>query len=168
MMGLSLVTILTLLPMVGAALLLGMENKKWPRCLAIAVSFTALVITLVITCKFDPASADIQFVERHAWIPTLNVEYFVGVDGLSLALLLLTAIVTPMALLASKSLFRKDELHESPYSLTTLKSGTRAERPSETSAKGLQRGLLLPRRLVRGALAEAGSGRPDPRERRIQ
>jgi NADH-quinone oxidoreductase subunit M len=99
--GPTLPTILTLLPMVGAALLLGMEHKKLPRCLAIAVSFVALGLTLCLVAHFDRSSPDIQFVERHAWIPTLNIEYFVGVDGLSLALLLLTAIVTPMALLAS-------------------------------------------------------------------
>jgi NADH-quinone oxidoreductase subunit M len=111
MTGLPLVTILTLLPMVGAALLLGTENKRWPRLLALAVSFAGLVLTLVIAGKFDSANPDLQFVERHAWIPTLNVEYFVGVDGLSLALLLLTAIVTPMALLVSRSDIEKPQLY---------------------------------------------------------
>ncbi|HEY6170251.1 MAG TPA: NADH-quinone oxidoreductase subunit M [Verrucomicrobiae bacterium] len=105
------ITILTLLPMVGAALLLGMEHKKWPRCLAIALSFVALGLTLCLVAHFDHSSPDIQFIERHAWIPTLNVEYFVGVDGLSLALLLLTAIVTPMALLASRGITDKPNLY---------------------------------------------------------
>ncbi|MBI5773383.1 MAG: NADH-quinone oxidoreductase subunit M [Verrucomicrobia bacterium] len=111
MSGFPLLTILTLLPMVGAALLLGMEHKKWPRCLAIALSFVALGLTLCLVAHFDRSSPDIQFVERHVWIPTLNVEYFVGVDGLSLTLLLLTAIVTPMALLASRGITEKPQLY---------------------------------------------------------
>lgn len=111
MIGLSLPTILTLVPMIGAALLLGMENKRWPRCLALAASCVSLVLTFVIAAKFDSASPDLQFVERHAWIPMLNVEYFVGVDGLSLALLLLTALVTPMALLVSRNVTDKPQLY---------------------------------------------------------
>jgi NADH-quinone oxidoreductase subunit M len=109
--GLPLVTILTLLPLVGAALLLGMEHKTLPRRLALAVSFAALALTLVLVGQFDSANPGIQFVERHAWIPTLNIEYFVGVDGLSLALLLLTAIVTPMALLATRGITEKPQLY---------------------------------------------------------
>ena len=111
MTSLPLVTILTLLPMVGAALLLGMEHKTLPRRLALAFSFIALALTLVIVGKFDPSNPGIQLEERHAWIPTLNVEYFVGVDGLSLVLLLLTAIVTPMSLLASRGITEKPQLY---------------------------------------------------------
>ncbi len=51
--------------------------------------------------RFDSASGDLQFQERHAWIPTLGVDYRVGVDGLGLLMLLLSAIVVPMAMLAS-------------------------------------------------------------------
>ena len=50
---------------------------------------------------FDPASADFQFVERHAWIPAFGIEYFVGVDGISLLLVVLTGFLTPLALLSS-------------------------------------------------------------------
>ena len=48
-----------------------------------------------------PASADFQFVERHAWIPAFGISYFVGVDGISLLLLVLTGFLTPLALLSS-------------------------------------------------------------------
>jgi NADH-quinone oxidoreductase subunit M len=50
---------------------------------------------------FDSASGDLQFHERHRWIPALGVEYRVGVDGLGLLMVLLSAIVVPMAMLAS-------------------------------------------------------------------
>ena len=45
--------------------------------------------------------ADFQFVERHAWIPAFGISYYVGVDGISLLLLVLTGFLTPLALLCS-------------------------------------------------------------------
>jgi|ERR1051326_1314246 NADH-quinone oxidoreductase subunit M len=50
--------------------------------------------------KFDAAAAGMQFVERHAWIPAINAEYLVGIDGLSLLLVLLTSLIVPFALFA--------------------------------------------------------------------
>jgi NADH-quinone oxidoreductase subunit M len=50
--------------------------------------------------KFDTASAGLQIVERHAWIPAIGAEYLVGVDGLSLLLVLLTSLVFPFAFCA--------------------------------------------------------------------
>ena len=50
---------------------------------------------------FDPAQADFQFVERHEWIPSFGIQYYVGVDGISLFLLVLTGFLTPLALLSS-------------------------------------------------------------------
>jgi len=55
----------------------------------------------VIWRHFDSSSGELQFVERHNWIPTLGVEYFVGIDGLGLLMVLLSAILVPMAVLAS-------------------------------------------------------------------
>ena len=51
--------------------------------------------------RFNPASADFQFIERYDWIPAFGISYFVGVDGISLLLLVLTGFLTPMALLGS-------------------------------------------------------------------
>jgi NADH-quinone oxidoreductase subunit M len=51
--------------------------------------------------KFDPKSGELQFPERYDWIPSLNVQYFVGVDGLGLLMVLLAALIVPFALLAS-------------------------------------------------------------------
>src|SRR5262249_54142522 len=50
--------------------------------------------------KFDASAAGLQFIERHAWIPAINAEYLVGIDGLSLLLVLLTSLVVPFAFLA--------------------------------------------------------------------
>ena len=56
--------------------------------------------TLLLWARFDPASADFQFVERHAWIPAFGISYAVGVDGISLLLIVLTGFLTPLALLS--------------------------------------------------------------------
>src|SRR4029450_3518797 len=50
--------------------------------------------------NFNATATGLQFVERHAWIPAINAEYLVGVDGLSLLLVLLTSVIIPFALLA--------------------------------------------------------------------
>jgi NADH-quinone oxidoreductase subunit M len=64
-------------------------------------SLSTLVLSLLVLTQFDASRTAPQFVERHAWIAALNVHYHLGLDGLSLVLVLLTGIVTPAALLAS-------------------------------------------------------------------
>ena len=68
---------------------------------ALVVSLVVFALTLLVWARFDAASADFQFVERYAWIPSFGIEYFVGVDGISLFLVVLTGFLTPLALLSS-------------------------------------------------------------------
>ncbi len=98
-----MITLLTLIPLIGAVLVvcIGGEKKSLARGLALACSLASLALALVLWKSFDAASGELQFVEKHDWIPTLGVNYFVGVDGLGLLMVLLTAIVVPLALLAS-------------------------------------------------------------------
>lgn len=98
-----LITTLTFVPFVGAIVLafVGRGNKSMPRGFALAVSFISLALALVMWKGFDASSGGFQFEENHAWIPTLGVYYRVAVDGLGLLMVLLTAILTPMAILAS-------------------------------------------------------------------
>ena len=63
------------------------------------MSCVVFAVTLLMWIRFDPASADFQFVERHAWIPAFGITYCVGVDGISLLLIVLTGFLTPIALL---------------------------------------------------------------------
>jgi NADH-quinone oxidoreductase subunit M len=97
------ITLLTATPLVGACLLGALRGRAQAlaRTLALAFSFVALAQALFLGARFDTAAAGLQFVERHAWVPTLGIDYFVGIDGLSLLMVLLTALVMPMALLAS-------------------------------------------------------------------
>lgn len=102
MSGFPVITALTLLPIVGGIVVLGLpgERRNLARRVAFAFSLAALALTLFICARFDPLTGALP-VERHPWILALGIEYFAGMDGLSLVLVLLTAIVVPMALLAS-------------------------------------------------------------------
>lgn len=103
MNGLPLITLLTLAPLLGAILVagLGRDRAGFARGLAFAVGLLSLGLALEMWNSFDPASAALQFEERHDWIPTLHIQYHVAVDGLGLLMVMLAAVVTPMAMLAS-------------------------------------------------------------------
>ena len=94
---------LTIVPLLGAIVVLvfSAKSKESARRLALSVAFLALAITLVLWHRFDPSSGVLQFEEVHAWIPVLGVQYHVGIDGLGLLMLLLSAVVVPMAMAAS-------------------------------------------------------------------
>jgi NADH-quinone oxidoreductase subunit M len=106
-----LLTLLVLVPLVGAiaVLLLGRaraggdsaSRDDLVRQTALAVSLIAFVISLIVWWTFDPASADYQFVERHTWLPDFGISYHVGIDGISLLLVVLTTFLTPISLLCS-------------------------------------------------------------------
>jgi NADH-quinone oxidoreductase subunit M len=96
------------LPLAGALLVLlaggrGDRPDREPlvRSLALAVSLITFAATLVLWWRFDPTSAAYQFEERYAWMPTFGIQYYIGVDGISLFLIVLTAFLTPLALLSS-------------------------------------------------------------------
>ena len=99
-------TALTLIPLLGGVVVIGLgEQKALARKLTLTFSLVALGLTLFLWGSFNAASGELQFAEQHDWVKSLGIQYRLGVDGLGLLMLLLTAIVTPLALLASGSLF---------------------------------------------------------------
>ena len=98
-----LLTLLVLVPLAGVALIafVSRDREALIHRVALVVSLAVFALTLLLWAQFDPASAEFQFVERHAWIPSFGIDYFVGVDGISLFLVLLTGFLTPLALLSS-------------------------------------------------------------------
>jgi NADH-quinone oxidoreductase subunit M len=100
---LSLITVLTLVPLLGGVLVIGLGELKerFARGLAFATCLLSLALALAMWKVFDPAAGTFQFEESHDWIAKLGIKYHVGVDGLGLLMVQLTAIVTPMAMLAS-------------------------------------------------------------------
>ena len=95
----GLITTTIFVPLLGA-----IAVTTWPRgnFRGVALIFTALAAACALGLwrDFNTALAGLQLVERHAWIPLVGAEYVVGVDGLSLLLVLLTSLIIPFAFLA--------------------------------------------------------------------
>ena len=82
----SIVTYLIVLPLIGSALLLLVrrESVLLIKSVGIASSILTFLVSLLLYVEFDPAIPAMQFTQKVLWIPSLNVSYNVGVDGLSL------------------------------------------------------------------------------------
>ena len=105
-MTLPILTLSWLVPLLGAIVLLCIGNADGRRdglvrWLALGISLAVFAVTLGVWAGFDAASAEFQMVERVAWIPSFGIDYYVGIDGISLLLVVLTGFLTPIALLSS-------------------------------------------------------------------
>lgn len=94
---LPLLSLLVALPWFGA-LLLWLWPKAPVRGLAFVFCASTLVLGVIAAAGFDPTRTGYQWTERHAWIPSLHIDYHLGLDGMSLLLVLLTGVVSPVAL----------------------------------------------------------------------
>jgi NADH-quinone oxidoreductase subunit M len=105
-----LVTLVVFIPAAGAALLLLFPRSAQvaARNLALAVSILDLAVSLPLWTRFALTQEGFQFQEKLAWIPQLGISYSVGIDGISLLLVLLTTILTPVALLFSLTHVEKE------------------------------------------------------------
>ena len=97
-----MLTILWAVPMLGAALVMlvpatGRALAKW---FALLVSVAVLVIAVVLAVAFQPGGEQYQFVESHPWIPSFGTGYILGIDGIALALIVLTAVLVPLLIVA--------------------------------------------------------------------
>ncbi len=100
--GLNIVSLVTFLPLAGALLLVFLRqgSGRAVRTVALAVSLLTFIAALVLLFAFDGASGRTEFVEKASWLGR-GLDYEVGVDGISLFLVLLTAFLTPLALLSA-------------------------------------------------------------------
>jgi NADH-quinone oxidoreductase subunit M len=96
-------TLVVFAPLVGALLLalLPREPLAGVRRAALVFSLLPFALSLWMVASFRPGEADFQFVERVAWIPQFGIEYYLGVDGISVFLVLLTTFLVPLVVLAS-------------------------------------------------------------------
>jgi len=96
----GLLTAVTFLPALGGLglALVPRRRSDLARVVALAVAVAVLALAVPLYLAFDGGRADPQFEERAAWMPTLGVSYHIGVDGISLLLVLLTAFLSPLAL----------------------------------------------------------------------
>src|SRR5208282_2341235 len=95
-------TVITFLPMVSivALLLLRSQDHVWIRRIALAASLCEFVLSLFLLRGFDAANPNFQLEEFHDWIGR-GIHYHIGIDGISLFLVLLTTFLTPLAILCS-------------------------------------------------------------------
>lgn len=118
MNSLPLLSLIIFVPWAGALLLALLP--KLPagatRALALIFSFSTIGLGTTVLSAFDPAQG-LQFVEKHAWISALHVNYYVGVDGLSLVLVLLTGVIAPVALFGTVRSSRQPALYASLFLL---------------------------------------------------
>ena len=98
-----ILSMLIFLPAVGAALIffIPWRGDFLPKTLALLVGAANLWLSIVLFRSFDPTSADMQLVEKSAWIPELGASYYLGVDGLSLFMVMITTFMVPVAMLSS-------------------------------------------------------------------
>ncbi|MCC7271637.1 MAG: NADH-quinone oxidoreductase subunit M, partial [Alphaproteobacteria bacterium] len=106
MTDLPILSLVTFLPLVGAALVFVIRGDaemvaRNARNVALWTSAITFLLSLVLWLDFDPAASGFQFVEKAAWIPEFGIGYHMGVDGISVFFVLLSTFLTPICVLAS-------------------------------------------------------------------
>ena len=118
------ITLTLLLPVLTAILLLCIPRDKTSqlRMTALFGSLATLAFSLALLGRFDSGTTGFQFTEKHEWIPSLGINYHVGLDGISLFLVALSALLTPIAILCSWKSVEK-RVREFHIALLLLTSG---------------------------------------------
>jgi NADH-quinone oxidoreductase subunit M len=107
-----ILSVLVWLPIAAGVLLLlaGDRNASLGRWLALAASLATFAVSVVLWRDFDRSLAAMQFVEREPWIGAFNAWYHLGVDGISMPLIVLTAFITPLVVIAGWTVIEKRPL----------------------------------------------------------
>ncbi len=103
------------LPIVGGFVVLAVGDRagsRPARWLALFFSLLALVVTIPLFTGFDTHTAAMQFVERVSWIPSLHIQYYLGIDGISLWFILLTSFLTLLVVISS---WRNVQVRQAQY-----------------------------------------------------
>lgn len=96
-------------PLIGALIILfiNSEKKNLIKVIGLTFSIISFIISVLLFLKFDSNNPDMQFVFKSVWIESLNISYHIGVDGISILLVVLTTFLTPIALLSSWNSIQK-------------------------------------------------------------
>ncbi len=121
--GFGDLTLLLAIPVIGAAVLLLLPRRQTCGLFTIALlaSAVGLLWSLKIFNRFDGSSGEMQLVELVAWMPAVGIQYILGIDGISIFLVLLTTLLMPLALLASWSV--RDKVKEYLIFMLLLETG---------------------------------------------
>ncbi len=104
--GLPILSLVTFLPLVGAAFIMLLRGKqdvvaRQARYVALWTTLLTFVLSLFIWIGFQTGTSEFQFVERFDWLPDYRISYHMGVDGISMLFVILSAFLMPMCVLAS-------------------------------------------------------------------
>ena len=108
-----LLSSLLLIPFLGTAVLLlwpGEQPLGRLRLITIAILVVQLLASVVITVQFDPGIAGMQLQEFHRWLPGIGLEYSLGIDGLSLPLVLINAALTLISAIITRYIDRRPRI----------------------------------------------------------
>ena len=100
-LGYPILSLLIFLPLAGIIPLLILKNDEAAKYWTLVITLVIAVISLPLYFKFDKTTALYQFGESHAWIPMWDINYTLGIDGISLLLILLTTLLMPLCVLCS-------------------------------------------------------------------
>src|SRR5438132_2636597 len=105
----NILTIVTFMPAVGALLLLfyNRGHARSIRAFALIITILTFVFSLHLIAHFDSTTPDFQFAIKIPWVPAYGIDYAMGVDGISVFLILLAALLSPLAILASWSVHER-------------------------------------------------------------
>jgi len=117
------ISVLLLIPVLGAALLMLVPRRQTQTLFSLATLASGLdfLWSVKIFALFDGASGEMQLIERAPWMPSFGIQYLVGIDGISLFLVLLTTLLMPVAILASWSV--KERVKEYLIFMLLLETG---------------------------------------------
>ena len=99
---LPILSLVTWLPILGGLLVLvtGSKNNVEAKVLSLVITLATFVLSLLLYTGFDNTTSNMQFAELHPWISAFNINYALGVDGLSMPLIILTTFITVLVVIA--------------------------------------------------------------------
>lgn len=119
-------SLLTFLPTLFALVIWVLPNNKLIRPVALGLSLVEFAFSLILLTQFDSGTANLQFVEQFQWVELAGIQYFLGVDGISIWLVMLTTFLLPITVLGSWTCIKEKSkgFHVSLFVLTTTIIGT--------------------------------------------
>lgn len=108
-LGFPILSILIWLPIIGGLIVLfaGRDRDEFAKWFSLAIAALTFIISLSLWIDFDKSTAAMQFVEKASWIPTFNIHYFLGVDGLSMPLILLTTFTQVLVIASAWTIIKE-------------------------------------------------------------
>jgi NADH-quinone oxidoreductase subunit M len=103
----NILSVVTFLPIAGAVLLLFFKDDAKIRWITLAVAIADFIVSIPLALNFDKTTHVMQFVEKYRWIDALNVNYYMGIDGISVLFVLLTTLIGWVSVLVSWTAIEK-------------------------------------------------------------